>query len=245
MFGNHGLNELAEGSASGDYLYVTNWISFPHPVGEVSGSALEKLKAGLGIPLKILGVPLTVVYRCMFDTGECSIAARVFLGANGITINDKRLLIVVVDPGANAVHVYQSDQRTGKLDFSHTIETKHPCNNVEFIPVSQPGGSAMLWLGIMPKLHLKIDAVDAQKTKQHNGLRPDGVPNVPGGLSSILVDADGHLVVGTPESLLYHDGPNVSMNASAIRAGETVVLGQDVHTGAGICKDVTQFGTTH
>lgn len=238
LFGNHALNDVTEGAVDGTDLYVTNWISFPHPLGgEVRGTALEKFKAGLGIPLQVFGVPLTEVYRCSVANQECEVAARGFLGANGITISDDRRLVFIVDPGALAVYIYRREQ-SGSLMFSHSIATAHPCNNIEYVPAITNESTASLWLGVMPKLHLTVDVVEAQKSRPHHGHLPDGLPRVPGGLSTVVIDSDGKGISDQPETLLYHNGPNMSMISAAIRVGRTIILGQDFTRGVGLCTEI-------
>jgi len=234
LFGNHALNDVVEGAEDGSDLYVSNWVAFGHPIGgETRGSTTEKIKAGLGIPLQVLGVPTTVVYHCKLLSGKCTVAARYFLGANGMTISTNRKLVFVVDPGAKAVYVYKRDALNGALEYSHQIPTKHPGNNVEFVPTAS--GQAELWLGMMPKLHFTIDVVDAQKTRPFRGEPPEGI-QVPSALSTITIDVGGHPT--RPESLLYHDGSDVSMVSAAIRVGGKVILGQDFHKGVGVCTEL-------
>merc|ERR1719161_2020143 len=112
---NHGLNDVVEGKKDGSDLYVTEFLTFEHPMGGAAKTGfflgwanwiVEKAHIYLGIP------GLTRLFHCKVDVkgsgdSECTSVASGFLGANGITITDDRQVLFVNDPIPAKISVYK------------------------------------------------------------------------------------------------------------------------------------------
>ena len=151
----HGLPNSVVAVAS-DEVYVTTWRYWPLPVrGVARASLLERLQLALQFAASVLRLPVTRVYRCVFndEATSCSPVGARHAMANGIALRGN--MIYVVDVLRFAVTVYER-RRDGSLVVNDTISLPHAADNVYALP------DGSLLLGSMPRLHQCLDPL-AQK----------------------------------------------------------------------------------
>ena len=129
LFGNFALNDVVEGGT--DEIYITEWQPFPFPAGGKAGekgaSWEVRLQRALRVPLALLKIRTTRVFRCTLR-GEprCEVASSSrWVMANGIAISDDRRSVFVNDPVRRTVTVLERNELTGALTSVSHFETKH------------------------------------------------------------------------------------------------------------------------
>jgi len=237
LFGNLALNDVVEGSSN--EFYVTEWQSFPIPVGGKAGTANASLSVKLQraaiVPLNVLKIPLTRVFRCTMDgTPECTVASTYrFTMANGITISKDRQTVFVNDPVISSVIVFER-LPDGSLEKVSQFKTKHMLDNIEMsFDGSLHGGSIPLpyTSGVTCE-----DAKELSATKIVDG-REVGCGKSPGGLLKISLLGTGgkSFVDGTQVEMAVHDGSLLSGVSAALQFNKKVVMGGPYKPGLLLC----------
>ena len=227
LFPKYGINDVVEGEKEGE-VYITQWLPFGLPAGGSNHGETLKEKVLNSLKTQVLltattGLSLTRLFRCEWDVQDpskpsrCELAtSRTFVGANGITTNDDRSKIFVVDLPAKHVVVFAKKTKRGHLIFDHVIDLPYAVDNIEY----QSNGD--LLIGTIPILHIAADAKGPQDP-------------VPGGMlvASPKGSSGQDWTLSHP---LVHDGTKMSQVSAAARFGDRVVLGSPYDNGILVCE---------
>ena len=227
LFPKYGINDVVEGETEGE-VYITQWLPFGLPSGGSNHGETFKEKVVNSLKTQVLltgttGLSLTRLFRCRWDVQDsnkpsrCELAtSRTFVGANGITTNDDRTKIFVVDATAKQVVVFAKKTKRGYLTFDHVIHLPFAVDNIEY----QSNGD--LIMGSIPILHIAADAKGPQDP-------------VPGGMlvATPKGSSGQEWVVSHP---LLHDGTKMSQVSAAARFGKRIVLGSPYANGILVCE---------
>jgi hypothetical protein len=158
LFPNCGINDVVEGKTKGE-LYVSRWLynGFPSTGNKHPNTLREKFEAALFVPIQLAGLPLTQIFRCVYDEENKNIAAAcepasepLFAGANGLTTNTDRSIVYVNDPAMKNVHVMRvtgagnptkpvtqtqkgTNTKAFALEQESIIKLPHAADNIEYI----------------------------------------------------------------------------------------------------------------
>ncbi len=227
LFPRYGINDVVEGEKEGE-VYITQWLPFGLPAGGSNHGETLKEKVVNSLKAQVLlagatGLSLTRLFRCQWDVQDptkpsrCELAtSRSFVGANGITTNDDRTKIFVVDATAKQVVVFAKKAKRGHLTFDHVIDLPYAVDNIEY----QSNGD--LLMGTIPILHIAADAKGPQDP-------------VPGGMlvASPKGSSSQDWTLSHP---LVHDGTQMSQVSAAARFGDRIVLGSPFANGILVCE---------
>ena len=241
LFGNFVLNDVIEGADKNE-LYVTEWQPFAFPRGgkrSPTATLKEKLQC-LGMTLAtIFKIPLTRVFRCAAAgpgaEWSCSVAAKGFAMANGITISHDRQTIFVNDAVANTITVMERLPQ-GALKTVSSFKTKHGLDNIDMAADGKHlnGGTVPLpyTCGTVCE-----DAAGLSATKTVDG-REVGCGRQPGSMLQISLLGTGgkSYVDGTQVDKAMHDGSKLDGVASAIQIQQKILLSGPSSPGLLICE---------
>jgi len=186
------------------------------------------------MPINLLKLPLTRVFRCTVHDSQCSVAStQRFVGANGIAVSADRQTVFVNDPPTSTISVMQR-LPDGSLSRVSWFKTKHSLDNVEMT------ADGKLSAGSIPLLYTAEVVCDEAKVLSAArviGGREVGCGRSPGGLLRVsLLSADGKAFVDDrQEDVVMHDGSLLSGVSSALRVNGKVVMGGPNAPGVLLC----------
>ena len=249
------INDVVEGGAGLDEIYVTQWLPYAIPLEgkKKQGKSLGEIGAELGnVGVGLFGIKATDVHRCArgtamdidFQIGReqvermeawaCAVATKAtrFVGANGITISTDRQTVFVNDPASKEITVLSRDPSDGALDRGiERFSTEDAMDNIEWVDDEDKGddGSRIaLIMGSIPALSITV----------LNDLTGSTTPN-PGGAVMARRDDTGRWRM---DKLVTHDGKKLSQISAAARWGSRVVMGSPFSDGMLVCDDIEEKG---
>ena len=225
LFELYSINDVVEGAEKGE-IFVTKWLPYGYPAGGKLHPVTpqERAKLGWALPINLMGMKFTNLYRCTWDesTGEteCSVpkGTEKFGMANGITTSSDRTHIFVNDVVFKMIHVYNRGDPNDKTTLlkAHPIKLDFMGDNIEFDPVTEEIIYGSIPLPYVPVLN------DLKKNYNEHKV-------VPGGMGVISPE----FTISHP---ILHDGTKLSQISAASRYGNTVLLGSPFSNGILVCQ---------
>ena len=245
LFGVFTLNDVVEGVDESE-LYVTEWQPFPFPPGGKAGAVAApwglRLGRALGVPIALLRIRTTRVFRCTLSThgSTCEVASSArWVMANGIAISSDRRSVFVNDPARRTVTVLERGP-DGSLAQVSEFQTKHILDNIEVDDGNGVPPPGRLIGGSMPLPYSSEtvceEAPELSATRVIGG-RTVGCGASPGGLLSMTLLGTGgrSYVAGTQTDVAMHDGSKLSGVSSAVQLGGKVAMGSPNSPGVLLC----------
>ena len=259
------LNDVIEGDPDGSEFYVTEWQAHDHGGGSRNQGAFAKVRE---IAMQLGKVKRTRLLRCAKElpnpdekaTWSCAPATPdLFVAANGITTTFDRRYILLSDPPASTIYIYQRDDSPARLKFVGSFQSHHIVDNLEVVesPASTTssvtdGGIVVVHAGTLPVVFSSSVGCEGgfgmtrTITSTKDGSRGKiGCGRSPGTLLEIriggLYSAGGGSTVGrgeldiVQEDRLAHDGSVLSDFSAAIEMDGVVVAGSPRSSGVLIC----------